>query len=106
MANELDRPNDAPLFDPKHTARILRRHLFHELHDLQQRILLVERFGPHAVPWPRIQEKLGSLNSLEELKAKHADYVYKIERLTAAIDKADEVELARMVASIMARHRK
>jgi len=96
--------NRNPLFNPKHTAQIVRSHLLSELNELQQRILLVERFGEDAVPYPRIQTTIPSVSKLEDMLADHRDLVEKIKLLTKAIDKADEREIAEMVASIKARN--
>ena len=93
-----------PLFDPKRAAIIIRASKLQELHDLQQRILIVERFGVDAVPYPGIQSKLGSIHSLEELLAKHGEIVHEVKRLTEAIDAASDIEIAEIVAAVK-RHR-
>ena len=92
----------SPLSSPKRVAQIVRRHLLRELGELQQRILIVERFGENAVPWPEIQLNLKAYN-LVEMMRDHDDYVEQIKLLTKAIDAANEADIVELVAGIKAR---
>lgn len=97
---------DEPLFDSKRAATIIRNHLMRELHDLQVKIMHAERFGPHSVIYPDIQTKPGLVRSVDEMKKRHDQYVDQINRLNEALEKADEIEIAHMVAAIKERHRR
>jgi len=93
--------SEDPMFDPRRTASILRTYFMQELHDLQKRILIIERFGPDAVPWPRIQSKLGSIHTLQEELDKHTALVAKIRALSFALERADEMNIKEFAEHLM-----
>src|SRR5690348_4683026 len=89
-----------PLFDSKRAALIIRDARIRRLHELQQRILLVERFGKEAVVFPGVQTRLGSVTSHEEMLVEHARIVQEINKLNGAIDAASDVEAEQMVRNL------
>ena len=93
--------NEDPMFDPKRTASILRAYFMQQLHDLQKRILIIERFGPDAVPWPKIQSRLGSIHTLQQDLDEHTALVAKIRALTFALERADEMDMKAFAEHLM-----
>lgn len=87
-------------FDPRRAAGLIRHALMQDLAGVQQKILIVERFGNDAVPSPGIQSRLGSLHTVEEMQKKHDDLAAQIRTLTTVIDKADELNIQEFVRSM------
>lgn len=90
---------DEPLFPPRRAASIIKQHLIEQLASLQERIMLVERFGTEAVTFA----KMGIMGTekLPEMLARHAEYVAQIKALTRALDAASDAELRAFVQSII-----
>lgn len=90
------------MFNPRKVAGILKQHAIEELHRLQQRILIVERFGADAVTMTMLGSK--GTEKLPQMLERHAELVAQIDALKAALDAASEIDLAAFVAEAKRRH--
>lgn len=89
------------MFTPRKVAGMIRQHLLEELHRLQTRILLAERFADVAVTLPMLG-RMGAENALE-MKKRHDELVGQIKALSKAIDAASEADLMAFVESLKRR---
>lgn len=90
-----------PMFGPKRAAMIIRGALLQRLHDLQNRIMRLERFGADSVAFPKIQSKPGETMKLSELLAEHKKLVHEINMLNNALMAATELELQQFVEQLV-----
>jgi hypothetical protein len=88
-----------PIFDERRTATMVRDQLLDSLRNLQMRILLRERFGADMAEPATFIARLGGVDSLDEMLARHAELVRQIRAISAAIDQASEVEMRDFVSS-------
>lgn len=68
---------------------MLRAQLVKDIYEMQERIILVERFGEQdVILHPTIQTKPGATYPLSEMKQRHAEALATLRRLADAIDAA------------------
>ena len=87
---------------PRKIASMLKQYLIEQLAKLQERILIVERFGADAVTMPM----LGSLGTekLPDMLDRHAELVDQIRALQRGLDAASEADLQAFVADVKKRY--
>lgn len=90
-----------PMFNPREVAGIIQQSRVEQLQRIQQRILLVERFGADAVTMPMLGRP--GTDTLAELIGEHDAVLAQIRALQKARDAASEADILAFVDSIKRR---
>jgi hypothetical protein len=86
--------------DPRKLASIVAHALVRQLHDLQDRIIRIERFGKNAVLHPGFGVLNDTVYTRDQLLQEHDELVAQIRALNEARDKASGQALAQFVAGL------
>lgn len=93
--------NEQPMFNPREVAGIIQQHQVERLHRIQQRILLVERFGEDAVTMPMLGRP--GTDTLAQLIGEHDAVLKQIRAIQKVREAASEADLRAFVSSLRGR---
>lgn len=85
---------------PRQAASRIRTSLLRQIHDLQTRILLVERFGDKAVTDPGIQTKPGPVFPLAEMLRQLDEVEAELAKVIEFSEKAEQDDIRAFVEAM------